>query len=532
MDAAPASNGARHGAPSIDAAPVQQEDPKPAEEKDVVMGEETSTQAPTDNGASSSASTPEEEEAMMLISMIPENERAKLDIKATVKAIVERGGAKVVRQGGLYCRKQMGYDPIGLLWKTEVTEAWPMVKCHQCDKGMKWKQGLPYRVCRGSHEQHKLWDRVYVCMDCHCTLQNVDMAEAKEHRKRLDGQKAAWRAQGFKQYMDKGEVEVNLTHRAARAECVKQAKVSIRQLKDAWQPLWKHAEKVAQRETQDYIQLAKYDSLLRELRETNDRNNPKFHQANKLEKQDRILKALEEMDKVLQLNEQTLAFRGPNVTDCPDMMWRIAQYCDKWIDVEGGALYSWYYCNKPVANEGGQLCGTLTPSKGWGRKNEDVYAAGQWWYCPRCGCRYSANYGMIIQIVIKTPQGPISGFMKSDVPTKRQEDIRALYLEELWNPTTARQLWDMIGNFQPIKPEDMFHQLRREDCVRGENLTFDCMSWRLNRREDHAALPRWDWSTLFRLASEATSRAQCEAVQKIEHLDVLCEFPYSDELTA
>eukprot|EP00969_Alexandrium_andersonii_P239619 10577663-Alexandrium_andersonii.AAC.1 len=41
-------------------------------------------------------------------------------------------------------------------------------------------------------------------------------------------------------------------------------------------------------------------------------------------------------------------------------------------------------------------CGTVIPAKAWRRKNPDIGASGQRWYCLCCGCKDMTHFGVLV----------------------------------------------------------------------------------------------------------------------------------------
>ena len=61
----------------------------------------------------------------------------------------------------------------------------------------------------------------------------------------------------------------------------------------------------------------------------------------------------------------------------------------------------YYICQRKWDAQGLDRCNAASKSEGWSPKSDDPNAPAQRWYCPVCGARYRAAYGVLVEILLK-----------------------------------------------------------------------------------------------------------------------------------
>jgi hypothetical protein len=208
-----------------------------------------------------------------------------------------------------------------------------------------------------------------------------------------------------------------------------------------------------------------------------------------------LLQELEKHEAAFEEAERPIAFYDMGPVE-QDRAFSAAQYNDEWVynPRTKSGLRAWCICQ---AGHAGWECNTLMCSRHWRRRWEDpgTTLAGQRWYCVIHGChaRYKTRFGMLVQVLTQN----LSTFMLAPCSDKDVEDIRAMALEERYQPKDALDLWRQIPDFIP---EVHDHQILRpampEECEPGTDCT---KVFRIRKDAMHIlqTLPRWEWNSIF-----------------------------------
>ena len=164
------------------------------------------------------------------------------------------------------------------------------------------------------------------------------------------------------------------------------------------------------------------------------------------------------------------------------------------VNTKTGALRAWYIC---MWNGNGQfpICGAVTPSKVWRRKKPEIGATGQKYYCPLCGTRYKTTYGMLVEIRAKE----VSTFMRAEISSQDEEDLRAMYLEKTYSPEDAYALWMKTPNFKPMDPETILRAVRASEVLHPDPEIDVSLLFKFITPEVVAEIGQWKWATLLRI---------------------------------
>ena len=127
---------------------------------------------------------------------------------------------------------------------------------------------------------------------------------------------------------------------------------------------------------------------------------------------------------------------------------------------------------------------------------------GQRWYCPFCGKKYSANWGMLVQIVVNYESTNQHAFhVLTDCPPFEMEDIKALKHEVEMNPKTPQELFEMIPDRFPCLKDGVLREVDDAEVQFGRTYTdgrkksYGC--YRIEKMKELDALPKWPWLQIF-----------------------------------
>ena len=71
------------------------------------------------------------------------------------------------------------------------------------------------------------------------------------------------------------------------------------------------------------------------------------------------------------------------------------------MEGENDVVSIYFICQRKWDPEGRERCNAASKADGWIPKSDDPNARAQRWYCPVCGCRYKAAYGVLVEILLK-----------------------------------------------------------------------------------------------------------------------------------
>ena len=137
-----------------------------------------------------------------------------------------------------------------------------------------------------------------------------------------------------------------------------------------------------------------------------------------------------------------------------------AQYSDLWCEIKDrrgrriGALMSYYVC---LAGGSQYPCGTVMEASAWDRLHANPLQTKQRWYCNDCSAKYRTKYGVLVQVMLPPcdahPQGSTQ-WMRAEVPDRDHEDVRALHLEEVYDPASPEDLYNKVRKNAPPSTTD------------------------------------------------------------------------------
>jgi hypothetical protein len=134
---------------------------------------------------------------------------------------------------------------------------------------------------------------------------------------------------------------------------------------------------------------------------------------------------------------------------------------------------------------GKKECCRVLPSKRWNRLHPDALATGQRYYCD-CGKKHQAGWGQLVEVKRMNEQNVLEMFhMRSDVPPWDAEDVRAMYIEDNIQASTAHELFAKIKEVKPTTCELIIPDPTSADI-------FMIRSYR-----EFMALPEWSWWEIF-----------------------------------
>ena len=169
------------------------------------------------------------------------------------------------------------------------------------------------------------------------------------------------------------------------------------------------------------------------------------------------------------------------------------QYSDDWScvkDSERQVLYAYrcfYMCRAAPAQ---CACYTAFPGKTWGACHNDPLASKL--NCICCGTRYSAHFGLLIEI-------EISGnyyYVKADGPPG---DLEALSLEQTLMPSGPTDLRAMLNHIAPHK-DAILRPIRQDEVFDEYTTKFAQNAFKITP-DDYETLPRFDWRHILEMLS-------------------------------
>ncbi len=170
-------------------------------------------------------------------------------------------------------------------------------------------------------------------------------------------------------------------------------------------------------------------------------------------------------------------------------------------------------------------CNTAMPSKIWMRKNEDITATKQKWYCCDCRCGYKVKYGTIVELRM----GNNVYLARAEIPFDTMKDLKAAVVQATNHGTSLDTLEKLFKSFPALKPmaanntKDAFFRQAipgettpdrpgQGNATSQEELT-GC--YRFNF-EDYEDLPTLAWVSILTVFAKA-GRAE-ELVESLEGL--------------
>ena len=140
------------------------------------------------------------------------------------------------------------------------------------------------------------------------------------------------------------------------------------------------------------------------------------------------------------------------------------------------------------------------------------------WYCPRCGNRYLASWGQVVQMQRLNEKTDVvdTVYVRAEVPPWDIEDIRALYHEDHMQAgiRTPEELYDSLHQVAPAKTPFVYDDVPTTMWNIGESTTQT-----FTRVKDLAVLglmPSWTWEEIYNcVGKEPPPRKKKKLQQKI-----------------
>lgn len=206
-----------------------------------------------------------------------------------------------------------------------------------------------------------------------------------------------------------------------------------------------------------------------------------------------LLAEIDRLDDKLFDAEGYIAFKARSAGDAElqKKFLRAAEYCDEMTAVRDkagkvlGGVCVWFVC---MSNYD-QGCVTLTGSKRWLQKFPDALARKQKWACPYCHANYKASWGMIMEFTL------LDGsryYARSEVDD-RMMDLKAMALEERFNPSSPEELYDAIPEVFPYTGQGSLWRPATSQEVWGQDPTgvFRCTV--PGPKAYMESMPWWKW---------------------------------------
>ena len=251
--------------------------------------------------------------------------------------------------------------------------------------------------------------------------------------------------------------------------------------------------------------LGRHRALADELAQTSDRR-----------KADQLLDELERLDDEIEAESAPIAFHNRvlnTLTTATDeerrtMQWEFmlaAQYSDLWCEIKDkrgrriGAMMSYYVC---LAGGNQYPCGTVMESSAWDRMHADPLRAGQRWYCNVCSAKYRTKFGVLVQVLLPPcdthPSGSVQ-WMRAEVPDRDHEDVRAMHLEEVYDPSSPMELYNKVQ--MSAAPSTTCGMLR---VAQAHELSDKCKqavgTYRIVPMAEFVAMGLFAWDQIFNMS--------------------------------
>jgi hypothetical protein len=171
-----------------------------------------------------------------------------------------------------------------------------------------------------------------------------------------------------------------------------------------------------------------------------------------------------------------------------------ATYSDEWVATKHTHFRMWFVCRGKTGDwvniaepgeeplMGADQCRRIISSKYWDTLKEDPLAPGQRWMCS-CATRYRWAFGVICEMKVRGVEGV--QFTKAEPPSDHVQDMRAMFYEDNFKPTSPEDLYDKVPQVGPTLTADI---------IKPYNL--EKMEYTISREHDQQ-LPVWEWNQMF-----------------------------------
>ena len=241
---------------------------------------------------------------------------------------------------------------------------------------------------------------------------------------------------------------------ATLVECIEtkwEAMICLRKYKRCWQEL---------------------DALFRSHQYNSDRHTQIFLEMIALESEARMYVAFE--DKVMDQTDFIMA----------------SSYADEWACITNenselvACIRSWYVCCATTGWDNNKncavMCLSVRPAKDW-ITTQDVIFPPTAWCCRSCGAEYNRSWGQLVEITQTTASGQLERhYWRAAAPSWDEEDLRAMFHEIVFDPSTPL---DLFIDLQRLQPACSSIVVRKGGCHR----VVDTDTW------THMETFHWQW---------------------------------------
>ena len=372
---------------------------------------------------------------------------------------------------------------------------WKNIKCSMCPTTNHWRY-MPavwskIEDADDPEEGEVTWNVVHYCVPCRAKVTGKSEEEIYKEYLETPIEKKKWRANNYKEALNKKREEFAMQDGSCAATCSKRKMkmLSRESLSILLEPL------------SGYI-LRKQEAMEAVVKDVQEhaRLRALLMAAKSIEEEKTIMELMDKLER----DDKYLAF----AEKIDQHAWITASsFSDEWTvirDAHGrsiGGICSYYPCfgktrwmdhNRAPLMEARRCC-RIIPSKMWGRKHSDPLASKQKYYCYRdCNKKFEAPWGQLVEVRrVNTATGEFEIFyMRAEVPSWDVEDIRAMHLEDTTAAgcQTAADLFNKLKSVAPSKTSLVVDDPQLDDV-------------RMFLSYEHfMALPEFSWWEIFTFA--------------------------------
>ena len=390
--------------------------------------------------------------------------------------------------------------------KRELREGWPKVRCATCPATDHWRRMKEETNVQFLHEKkgdgkEDVYQTVYFCAGCVSTAKGITHAEAQAEIQltRYSMVKRTARQAEYKHA--KAHIMAEFPSMSNKEAC----KLGRDRLSKVMQPLAVHIARKDRIMQMRGKLLGRHRELADKLAQTSDRREC-----------DKLLDEMEALEDEIDAAAEPLAFQNRVLNTMAvatdeerrRAVWEYrlaAQYSDLWCEIKDrrgrriGALMSYYVC---LAGGSEYPCGTVMEASAWDRLHPDPLQAKQRWYCNVCSAKFRCKFGVLLQVMLPPcdahPQGSTQ-WMRAEVPDRDHEDVRAMRLEEEFDPASPLELYNKVrASAKPSTTDGMLRQaLPHELC---KNAAQAAGTFRIVPLKEFVAMELFPWDQIFNFA--------------------------------
>ena len=126
----------------------------------------------------------------------------------------------------------------------------------------------------------------------------------------------------------------------------------------------------------------------------------------------------------------------------------------------------------------------------------------QRWYCNVCSAKYSTEYGVLVQVMLPPcdahPQGSTQ-WMRAQVPDRDHEDVRALHVEDVYDPASPEDLYNKVmKNATPSTTDGMLRPAMPHELV--QNAAQSAGTFKIVPLAEFMSMGLFPWDQIFNMA--------------------------------